>query len=324
MATSSNRDGVNAGLDALLAELESPDDEVRARALKSLARLGPEAEPAIPRLEAMLAELSGPCESASRVSRLSWEAVDTLAAIGEKALPVLESLALRSDLNTAERAVLATGALPPKVLESAVPWLVKVVNHRRGDAGLYDGANVRESAAKVLGRVAHAAAAPLVELVQRDEGKVCIEVALALGAIGEAGAPAVPWLVKLLQRTEEHDSWKLLRVFGQIGPRAREAVPLLVEHLDARWPDVHRQMAAEALGRIGHEAAEAVPVLAAILTGQQAGPSVAGEAATALGRMGQGAREAVPALEACLAHADPYVRSRAKAALEQMLGPGER
>ncbi|HCF59352.1 MAG TPA: hypothetical protein DFS52_15335 [Myxococcales bacterium] len=324
MATSSNRDGANAGLDALLAELESPDDGVRADALRALARLGPEAEPAIPRLEAMLAELSRPGESPSRVSRLSWETVETLAAIGEKALPVLESLALRSDLDTAERAVLAVGALAPEVLESAVPWLVKVVNHRRGEAGLLDGANVRESAAKVLGRVGHLAAAPLVALIQRGGGKVCIEVALALGAVGEAGAPAVPWLVGLLRRTEERESWKLLRVFGQIGPRAREAVPLLIEHLEVRWPDVHRQMAAEALGRIGPGAAAAVPALTAILAGQQAGASVAGEAASALGRIGPAAREALPALEACLEHPDPYVRSKAQAALELMLGPAGR
>lgn len=324
MATSSNRDGASAGLDALLAELESPDDEVRAEALRALARLGPGAEPAIPRLEAMLARLSGPGVSASRVSRLSSEAVDTLAAIGEKALPVLESLALRSDLETAERAVLAVGALSPELLERAVPWLVKVVNHRRGEAGLFDGANVRESAAAVLGRVGHLAAAPLVALVQCGEGKVCIEVALALGAVGEAGAPAVPWLVELLRRTEERESWKLLRVFGQIGPRAREAVPLLIEHLEVRWPDVHRQMAAEALGRIGPEAAAAVPALTAILAGGQAGASVAGEAASALGRIGPAAREALPALEACLEHPDPYVRSKAQAALELMLGPAGR
>ncbi len=139
--------------------------------------------------------------------------------------------------------------------------------------------------------------------------------AWALGRIGPAAQPEIPFLSETMRTT------KLLAVrrstaeaLGNFGPAARSAVGDLVKMLDNE-DDITRVNAAVALWKIDRDA-KALPALVEML--RQGDPSQTYAAAVALGQMGAEADTVAPALIEALHAPDGDVRRAAARSLGQL------
>ena len=216
--------------------LQDGAPEVRAAAAWALARLGSDARPAVPALEAALGD---PSEGV-RVA-----AVSALGAVSaEASAPAL--FAALSDPRQGVRWE-AARALSRATLDAdaALPRLTAAL---RGDDPY-----LRGFAAWKLGEMgprARAAVPALVDALAREEGYGRGGASTALAKMGPAARAAVPALVQGLEAADGERRWKAARTLGRIGPAAEAAVPALIAHLSDPHEYV-RAHAARALGRIG-------------------------------------------------------------------------
>ena len=137
----------------------------------------------------------------------------------------------------------------------------------------------------------------------------------ALGGFGPEAAPAVPDLISILDRNDA-TSTLAASALGQIGPAAKQAIPSL---LRGARNDGYR---IEALGRIHQEPELVVPALTNCLS--EALPFeefTRIRCAEALGQYGTNATPAVPLLTKVLGDPNPFVRSAASNALQQISPP---
>jgi HEAT repeat protein len=130
--------------------------------------------------------------------------------------------------------------------------------------------------------------------------------------------PTVGDLIKSLGDKEELHRAVAASALGELGPDAREAIPALTVALGDKSNKV-RSRAFSALGSIGPAAKSAVPLL--IKGMRDKDKSVRWSSAWALGRLGPAAGKAVPDLVAALNDQDPDVASCAVEALGS-IGPG--
>ena len=139
----------------------------------------------------------------------------------------------------------------------------------------------------------------------------------ALGQFGPEAAPAVPDLISILDRNDD-TSTLAASALGKIGPAAKQAIPSLLR--GAR----NSGYRIEALGRIHQEPELVVPALTNCLS--EAPPLLPGNyiricCAEALGQFGTNATPAVPFLIKVLGDPNPFVRSAASNALQQISPP---
>lgn len=234
-------------LTALIDALDAPAEDIRSDAVEALVDAGPTVVPRLlPLLDPNRPERCihacdvlqglGPAATAaterlldlveSGDSRICWHAVRALAAIGlpaERGVAVFRRMLKHKD---------------PRVRAAGCEGLARY------------GAEAREALDELL------------EMLANDPSLlVRVAAARAIGAMGEAAAPAVSRLDKTLDEAPAPVALAALQALEDIGT---PSVPVLTRRLeDPAW----RALAAHALGNIGPPAESAVPKLGAYVQG---------------------------------------------------------
>lgn len=194
-----------AAVDLIAGALARDDSHLKHRLMVVIERLGPAAGDAVP---ALIEEM--------RTGPIPYYAAETLAAIGEPAVPALARALRDSDPDVGHRAA---------------------------------------KALRLIGPAAHAAVASLVDAIASDDPLLAELGLWALAEIGPPAAPAVPGIIRIL-RTEDASEDLVdaaLAVLWELGPAAGDAIPELLDRLPD--PE-YRDAAAGALGGIGASAVE--------------------------------------------------------------------
>ena len=263
-----------AAVPALLRTVGA-DRELRALAIDALARVGPEAVPALSALSRAALDWADPQREAARA------AVCAIATPG---------LRLRRSAEVRRRCAHALALLGPAARESA-PALLQSLRD--------DVVAVRRAAAWALTRVRPEAAAVLAALVEAatgDDDSAVRRMALhGIGQLGPAAAEAVATVALVLRRDPDPFARRrAASVIERIGAGTPALVPALLEALTD--PDAKvRRLAAAALGRRGAAARASVPTLVRAIF-RDASRSVRRRAAAALERVDPEARNAVAGL----------------------------
>lgn len=276
------RDLADIGPDAALAiselteALRDADSEVREHAAEALGSIGPEAGPAVPSL---IEALNDDVESVRReaAEALGWIgpeareaipalseiakdsqigrwAIDTLASMGNQAVPALIQTLMHSDPGIRRQTVEALRQMGSEA-KAAIPALLEALKDENRD--------VQNSAANSfdwLRSEAQTILPTLVSLLRDARASVRTDAALAMGRLGPAGEPGVPALVAALRDGNASIREFAAGALGDIGPGASNAVAALLEaRADGTiTPGYH---VIQALGKIGAHANVVVPVL---------------------------------------------------------------
>jgi HEAT repeat protein len=262
--------------------LGDDDKADRQRATQALARLGPEAKGAVPRLvELALREGDAAASQALR-------AIDPEAAV-----PRFTEALADPDPRVRERAATALFQLGPAA-KAAVPAL--------GRAAKDPDVDVRGKAFAALQAIGPAAVPALVEALQANDPEARLDALHALQEFSSGAKDAVPAVLVLLKdpdRRVRHEAADALR---RVGPEARAAVPALLAAVEDADLNVRRQ-ALLALAAIGvkpeQDAAAleaAVPHFVAAFQNRELEPGARQTAVRLLGGIGPLAKAAVPAL----------------------------
>jgi uncharacterized protein (TIGR02996 family) len=275
---------VLAGAIAALADEES---SVRAEAVNVIAKMGPAASRALPRVRAALADPDQFVRSAAvgALAKISLTPTDVLADI----------VGVLSDEESYPRkgAIQAIAALD---LDAAtkLPHVLTALADTDG--------NVLQAAAQAAGALgtAGAEAVPLLlPLLSHEEKWVRSHAADALGEIG-GSAEAVATLRKSLGDPEEWVRQRAADALGKFGAIAEDAVPDLGK-LAADDPDDDvRRAAVEALAALGATEAAAASVGDLVRMLWSSDGTERASAAQSLGALGPSARAAVPELARAL------------------------
>ncbi len=302
-------------LDQLATGLTADSSLVAGDAAAGLARLGPEAVPAL--LDVFKDD--SPAATAAAADALSRLGVDAASAIPEllklaksgaapqrkDAIGVLGAIASRpeavvpplTDLLSSEESTVRNSAILALAnygvaAKPAVPKLRTMLAD--------EDESVRMTAADTLAAIGPEAAAAVPDLLTRvrtDAGPVALAAARALSRIGK---PAVPGLVELLG--SEQSRRLALVVLEQVGTDAADAAKPVAGLLASGDEETERQ-AAVTLAAFGPEAKAAVPALRERLRARSTGRTHAA-AIYALGAIAGG--QALPDMRKALASADPF------------------
>ena len=302
-----------AAVPLLLEAMASDQLRVRQRVYHALSLLGPEADPAVPRLLRRVQD-----------AKLDWHerssailAVGRLGRRSDEVVPVLAK-ELESANENDRHVVLFALYYHGPAAEQAMPTLRDVIRRRDGLE------SNRSGAARVLqniGRAAAPAVPDLLRMLRAGTGLDRLSAAEALGGIGPVTPNVVPALVAALADAEEDVRGGALRAIGDIAPADPAAVdairtmrPTKKADLALAYARVRLGDAEVGLNRLGELArAEppsmevfetlarlkkpAVPLLVEVVQSGGAGSRWAIEA---LGTIGPDAAPAVPSLLALL------------------------
>ena len=301
-----------AAAPALMTALKDPDPTVRNAAAWALGTVGPEAQPAIPDLVAMLRGDKG---------EPGLAAFAALQGIGGPTVPVVLEFIDDPDPALRKGAAEAIGHIGPPA-RAALPALL---------ARLDDPAReVRRAVAGGLAGIGPEAIDPLIRALRNPNPRIRGTAARALVGMRDKAAPAIPALIDALviaepaddpepppRHTSSDDSRDeppprgLYAVLKDLGAAA---IPPLIRRLNS--PDRQaRVLAMRALGFCWDEKkAAAIPILIECLGDRD----VRLEAAEALGKIAWGDREAIPRLIDGLKDPDPAYRATVAEALGRM------
>lgn len=224
----------------LIWVLHEDNSEVRARAIKTLVRIGTAAVPAL--IEAL--------KHQDPVVRCS--AAETLGSIGSgagEAIPLLTLLLSDKDYTVSRQVASALGLIGP----AAVPALTQVA--RGVDSRATEMAETAFSYLKAEPEIVRGLAHVLGNA--DEHAGVRVFAAKALGKLQEKGGEATPALVHALGDPNNDIRSAATGVLGRIGPTAVPALRAALTNADPRV----RSGAATALGAIGSVAEEVIPAL---------------------------------------------------------------
>lgn len=279
---------------SLASQLSDKDLAKREAAAQALAKLGPEAFPA---LEALLGATK------DRAFKVRLAAVEAVAAIGAKASEPAHKrlLELLKDKSAQVRAATAHALRRLGLAPKSLPQIAGLIGDQKW--------RVRAAAVEAIASTGDAAKPLLEELRYLSTGDASPSVrklaAAALAAL-EPPQPESPaktaepnyrgrtlTQLKADLKKSGTDLQSALRAIGRLGPLAAPLVPDLTKLLepDEVWVRVR---VCKSLGEIGEAAAPATPALAKLLSAKD--EQVRREAAQAIGMIGSGAKDAVPAL----------------------------
>jgi HEAT repeat protein len=292
----------------LVAVVQGKDDELRLAALMALEQIGAEARAALPAFRAALKEGNPP------VRQSAVRALGKLGAAARPALPELAPLLARSEgiarVETAE----AVARIDPENKE-AVATLAALLKDPNGET--------RIKAVEVLahlGARARSSEAALAEILKEPDTSLRIR-AVELLAPGGLARPQV--LTATASLVEDRTTAKEIRlraatVLSELGAAAHPAVPALVNTLKDPDRDI-RIKTAEVLAAVGPAARTAIPALAEAVRNESSG-TVRMRAADALAALGPDARSAKAALEAALGDPRMAQRPEVLAKIKEVLG----
>lgn len=291
-----------------------------AQAALKLREVGPDAEGAIPALEAML--LDPDCTA---------DAAGVLFAIGDKSIPALTQGI--DDKNPIVRArsvspLVSLIAMEDNKLQGeSAPLLAKVLGDSTLDIGQpysYGGSSPRFLAQQILGRLASnnvQALAALSAAIEDPDRGISRESAEIIGYLGASARPAIPSLLKGLSDERGDIRVASADALSRLGPLANPCLPAIRKMIDGRSWD-RDFTAAYTLSHFGAAGKAAMPVLIKGLhTGDMRMHDVAIEA---IYRMGEVARPFLPQVAKLLQDKDPTVQSAAVSVLSHFERSGGR
>jgi HEAT repeat protein len=275
-----------AAVAAMIADLKSPDWQVRRNAAEALGGFGVAAKAAVPALAEALKDASSFVRSSAALA---------LWRIGEHPDAIATLVADLADPDSAghrSTAAYALGLMGAKAT-AAVGALLEALKDNPWSSA--ENSFFHIAAAQALWRInKHPAAVPALtpELAEPEAGRR-MAAAEALGRIGKEAKAAVPALIGALGDEKDYVRRAAAEALGAIG--AEDAVPALLKALQEKGRV--RVCAAEALWRINHHPA-ALPALAEAV--QDPTEHAAYFAHVALRHLGAEAKAVVPALTAAL------------------------
>jgi HEAT repeat protein len=315
----------------LVSALEDESAAVRGAADRALARYGPDLDPAIPALFAMMERDETDVQNAcAEALPQSWP---TPALV-----PILVEFLKSRDHMVRANAVLLLGRIGPEASRT-IPALIAILNERF-DLEQRDGSGAKTSpgfpagrAARALGQIGPSpeAIAALVDVIspeslervrayerRRAEHDQQAQAVAAQGKIAPGIGPD-PVLSGEFFRIAV-----AVQALGEIGPPAAASVPALISAYNNGW-SLSQGAIPVALGRIAPNSPAAPDAVAALIRGLDARNHIhCLEAIEALGHFGTHAAAAVPKLQALQADRDTSIRDAAAkslAALEAQSQP---
>jgi HEAT repeat protein len=284
----------------LVRTLRSPLPDIRARAARSLGKLGGLARDALPHLTHALNDADAGVREA---------AAQAVGLMGIEALPHLVRMIGHPDKYVRRNAVWALGKLGP-FAQSAVADLCSALK----DADPRTAAG----AAQALGNIGDDAVEAIPLLTEAMRGTNVVLCRMAAKALSQIGRPALPALLAHLKHRDPFVRGEAALALGWIGPAAAASVPTLIEALrptrQVAWvPD-----------------ATSVPVTAPTpatpITPAPVGPTAEETsrlyAAQALGRIGSNTSAVVAALTQASEDGNDQIRQAARTSLQQLQGGG--
>jgi HEAT repeat protein len=226
--------------EAAIPELQAAlrDDGLRLAAVETLGKVGPAAKTTLPALEKTLKD---------KDAKIRRAALEAMGKIGRDSLPIL-LVALKEDpLRAGAAAALGTIGRPAR---DAVPTLCKMLEDPDPEA--------RRNAATALGRIGPQTAEVIPALAKTLHDKDAGEQ--AADSLSRMGQPAVKPLIAALSDNQARD--RAVSALSQLG---RPAVTPVVELLKN---DQLRLTAIQILSRMGPVARDAMPDLTAIAENQ--------------------------------------------------------
>lgn len=241
----------SSSFSALIVELREGDYETRIKALSTLKRLGPNADPAIPTLNTMLEDDNPNIRAATA------EALGALGTDAKSSVPLLISR-LKDDKDGYVRRASADALARIGVRDQEVLSALK--------KSLCDGdKRVQVEAAVALATLDpdNPDAIPTLTRLIKDEDEVIRAlVATCLGGIVTTKVKlAIPALVMSLKDSEVGVRVSAAQSLGLICEESEIAVPALIERVINEEARLARIFAVQALGEYGLEAKAAIPAL---------------------------------------------------------------
>jgi HEAT repeat protein len=272
---------------ALIEARGDESDEVRAAAIRALARYGPDLDSQIPTLFAMIETEKGDVRTACiGPLQTAWPT----PALTPNLIELLKS----RDHVIRYNAALLLGRIGPEA-SAAIPGLIAVLNEPFNAAHFPDPAR---EAARALGQMGpgNAAIMALVNVIAPEKIDRCLKafetlenggplapevparkalrIMSAIEALGEIGPPAVDAVPALLAAYQKalaaHHSMAgktIPEALARIAPgsaQAKDAVAGLIVALEPRYYATERAAAIGALAHFGNDAAVAIPALKAL------------------------------------------------------------
>lgn len=292
-------------LPKIILGLDDEDEQVWAQCAATIAKIGPEAKAAIPRLAK---DLSGGSQRYGE--QVAYRSAFALSRIGVASLPVLrETLSTKQPLArlNAVRALGWLGA-PAKV---ALPEMAELL-------GDFDKA-VRQETAETLAEFGVAALPALTSALRSPRSILRAESALALGLVGpEAKDMGDELFAVLLHESDVDARCAMMRALANLGFEPQALTPVLTQALlesDARVQDA----AINALLRLPEPERNVVPHLTILLASGEA--ATRQRAANVLGRFGARAQSATAILLGALDRRATDEAERA-ALISAVIAPG--
>lgn len=266
------------------------EEDLKFYAVQALAKIGRDAEEAIPALIQALDD---------DMAKVRYYSAKTLSKIGPRAKDAIPKLVRMLDV-------------PEKIDFNNRQHLEALANRRAAICALGS-----------MGSHSEPAVSKLVEILHRVPIEGSEEAATALGGIGSAARDAVPALKKLIlgPSPSSYTTAAAARALGFIGPAARSAAPELCIGL-GHGDEKVRQASAESLTKLDVDGEEIIATLTKTLVNHPKW-SVRGYVIDALTHFGPQAKSAVPALIGSLRDNQPSIRTRAAKALAS-IGPQAR
>lgn len=303
----------------LIRALRSRTPADRARAAKTLGRLGWLAKDALPALVGVLRDDDGKVREA---------AAQAVGQMGPEAVPDLTGMLAHADKYVRRNAVWALGRLGPGA-RPALGALGRVL--KDGDPRTASGA------AQALGNMGADGAAAIPQLTEAMRGTNIVLCRLAAKALSQIGPPALSTLIAHLQHSDPFVRGESALALGWMGAAARAAVPFLAQMVRGPrgvslkdTPPPPGALDRAAIGQTGLAAGSGVasgavtpPVpVAPVTTPDANSPEETSRvyAAQALGRIGPAATAAVPDLKLAARVGSDALRTAADQALRLIQG----
>jgi len=205
---------------SLLAKgLKNPNALLRAKAARSLAKIGPQAR-------AVFCQLMIAVDDEEQAVREA--AVQAIAGIGAEAIPTLMQFLSHTDKYVRRNAVWGLGKLGP----AAVPALnVLCTSLMDSDPRTASGA------AQAIGAMGTAGSKAIPALDTAMRGANVVLCRLASKAMSQIGAPALPTLLKALRDADPFIRGEAAIALGWMGVHATPAVSALMAVIDSFRPN---------------------------------------------------------------------------------------
>lgn len=171
--------------------------------------------------------------------RMATDAVQSLTALGEQALPHLREALRNKEPAVVRRAAVAVVRMSDGILTGELPAII-------------DAAARVELPREVHTRVAACGAKGIFALCAQVRRSGVVAVAELLAHFGEGALPLLPEVIAAFDdpKNEGYERWHLSHIVGRMGAGAKAAIPMVVREVGSPF-EVVRWAALDALWQLG-------------------------------------------------------------------------